>query len=340
MSKKKIIVIAGIILLVIITGLAIKKMVTPEKINVDEGFVFDRSSDIKLKDIETYYKVIDFKEEKENVKNYFKDGVINPYTVKFFKFLDEIFKDIDNEKDLFENVSRYLHSTMPADMADKLLDLYKKFFSYQMTAGRRISEWGGMPKSKEEVISFLHMLQDYRREIFGKEVADALFGASVKAEEYPLRRGIILSNKDMYGAEKEKLIQQLNEDMWGDEADKVDAFAEPYAKYKDKLAMYDKDLSELDDEGKKAQIRAFREELFTKDQIQRWENVEKIIADNRQKESDYNAREGEIMNDPDLNQQEKENRVQELQNQMYGEEAEAFRRSLAIKRASEKYLKK
>jgi hypothetical protein len=75
MNKKKIIAIAVIILLVIITGLVIKKMVTTEKVK-EEGFVFDKSSSIKLKDIETYYKVIDFK--KENAKDYFKDKVVIP----------------------------------------------------------------------------------------------------------------------------------------------------------------------------------------------------------------------------------------------------------------------
>ena len=79
MNKKKIIAIAVIILLVIITGLVIKKMVTTEKVK-EEGFVFDKSSNIKLKDIETYYKVIDFK--KENVKDYFKNEIVNPYTLK------------------------------------------------------------------------------------------------------------------------------------------------------------------------------------------------------------------------------------------------------------------
>jgi lipase chaperone LimK len=255
-------------------------------------------------------------------------------------FLDENFKEFDNKKDLFENVQKYLSSIMPADMADKLFDLYKKFVDYQLTLGEKTKDWGGMPKTTEEAVDFLHKIQDYRREFFGKEVADILFGASVKAEEYPLRRGAILGDKNMYGAEKEKKLKQLNEDMWGDEADKVDAYAEPYTKYKEKLAMYEKDLSEMNEEGKKAQIRTFREEIFTKDQVQSLENVDRAIADNEKKEADYKASESEIINDSSLNKAEKENKVQELQNQMYGDEADALRRRLAIERASEAVLKK
>ena len=229
---------------------------------------------------------------------------------------------------------------MPKDMADKLFDLYKKFVDYQLTLGEKTRDWGGMPKTTEGAIDFLHKLQDYRREIFGRDIADILFGASVKGVEYPLRRGAILGDKNMSSAEKEKKLKQLNEEMWGDEADKVDAYAEPYIKYKEKLAMYEKDLSGMSEEEKKAQIRAFREEIFTKDQVQSLENVDKAIADNENKEKDYKASESEIMNDSSLSKEEKENKVQELQNQMFGGEADALRRRLAIERASEAVLKK
>ena len=337
MNKNKIFVLAGILLLVIvIIAFVVNHVANPKKIN--EAIVFDKSSNIKLKDIETYYKIIDFK--KENAKDYFKDKVVNPYTLKFLMFLDENFKEFDNKKDLFENVQKYLYSIMPADMADKLFDLYKKFVSYQLTLGEKTKDWGGMPQTTEQAIDFLHKIQDYRREVFSKDVADALFGTSVKAEEYPLRRGAILGDKNMYGAEKEKKLKQLNEDMWGEEADKVDAYADTYTKYKEKLAMFDKDLSEMNEEGKKAQIRTFREEIFTKDQVQSLENVDSAIADNEKKEKDYKDRENEIMNDPSLNKAEKENKLQELQNQMYGDEADALRRRLAIERASEAVLKK
>ncbi len=337
MHKKRIITFAVIILLIIITTLIIKKMTSNEHRGVEDGFVFDKSSNIKLKDIETYYKHIDF--NKDNAKDYFKENVVNPYTIKFFMFLDDSFKAYDNEKDLFENVYKYLHATMPADMAEKLFDLYKKFVSYQLTLGEKAKAWG-MPKTTEEAVHFLHRLQDYRREVFGKETADILFGASVKAEEYPLRRGAILADKTMYAAEKEKKLNQLNEDMWGNEADKVDAYAGPYTKYKEKLSLYDKDLSEMSDEGKKAQIRAIREEFYTREQIQEMENVDQAIEENYKKESDYKTREAEILNDSSLDKAEKDHKIQELQNQMYGDEADALRRRLAIDRASPPASKK
>jgi Proteobacterial lipase chaperone protein. len=336
MNKKKIFVLAGILLVVIvIIALVIHYVAKPKK--SEDGFVFDKGSNIKLKDIETYYKVIDF--NKENAKDYFKDEIVNAYTIKFFMFLTDSFKEFDNEKDLLENIHKYLYSVMPADMADKLFALYKKFLSYQLGLGEKTRDWG-MPKTTEDAVDFLHKIQDYRREFFGRDVADVLFGASVKAEEYPMRRSAILGDKNIYGAEKEKKLKQLNEDMWGEEADKVDAYAEPYIRYKEKLAMFEKDFSEMNEDEKQVQIRAIREEIFTKNQVKRLEDVDKVIADDKKKEDDYNASESEIMSDPSLDKVGKEKRVQELQNQMFGEDADAFRRRLTIQRASEAQIKK
>jgi len=335
MNKKRVLVFSAIVLLAVIVALVVKNMWTSDRI--EDDFVFDRHSDIKLKDIEAYYHYIDFKEE--NPEDYFKDKTVTPYTIKFFMFLDENFKEFSNKEDLFDHVQKYLHSKMSAEKAGELFDLYKKFVSYQLTLGDKAREWG-MPKTTEDVIGFLHKLQDYRREVFGREVADILFGASIKAEEYPLRRGAILADKNLYGAEKEKKIQQLNEDMWGEEAEQVDAYAEPYIRYKEKLDMYEKDFLEMTETEKKAQIKRFREEIFSPEQVERMEEVDKMIADSEQKESEYKAREMEILNDAGLDQKEKENRVLELQHNMYGEEADALRRRLAIERASEGALKK
>lgn len=335
MNKKKILVVAVVVILVIVMVWIIKNSPTGE--GVEHDFVFDKNTGIKLKDIETYYRFVDFKEEK--ARDYFKDEVVNPYTLKFFMFLDDNFKEFDNEKDLLDHVRKYLDSIMPAETATQLFDLYKKFVSYQLTLGEKSKDWG-MPKTTEEAVGFLHKLQDYRREIFGRDIADILFGASVKAEEYPLRRGAIIADRNMFGAEKEKMIRQLNEDMWGDEADKVDAYAEPYVKYQEKLAMYEKDFSGMTDDQKKARIRTFREEIFTPEQVRSFEEVDQAIAENERKEQDYKTAEAGIVNDSSLDPAEKSNRIYELQNRMYGEEADALRRRLAIERASESALKK
>lgn len=184
MNKKKILMLVSVaLILVIIIVFAVNYIGKHKKSN--QEMVFDKSSNIKLKDIETYYDRVDFNEQ--NAKNYFKEKIITPYTLKFFMFLDENFKEINNADDLLKSVHKYLSSIMPSDQAEKLFALYKTYLSYQLSLGEKTKDWG-MPKTTEDAVEFLHKLQDYRREVFGREVADALFGASVKAEEYPIRR--------------------------------------------------------------------------------------------------------------------------------------------------------
>lgn len=329
MNKKR--CVALVVAVIGVLCVAVMMVQVFQKEDAPQGFVFDKSANIKLKDIETYFQFVDFKEE--NPRKFFQESAVNPYTLKFLLFLDSNFKEFSNEKDLFHQVDQYLHETLPAETADQLLELYKKFVRYQLTVGDKTKAWG-TPKTTEEAIALLHKIQEHRRDIFGKDIADILFGTSVKAEEYPLRRGAILADKNLYGAEKEKMIRQLNEDMWGDEADQVEAYAEPYVRYKEKLAMYEKDMAQMDEAGKKAKIRAIREELFSPAQVQSLEDVDHLIEQEQKREREYRAKEADILNDARLDSVEKDNRIRQLQDQMYGEEAEALRRRLALEKAA------
>jgi lipase chaperone LimK len=331
MDKKKIIAAAGIVILVIISGhIVVKK-------KSDEGYVIDKSYNIKLKDIETYYKSMDFNEE--NVKEIFGENVINQYTLKFFQSMDEKFKDAKNLEDHLEKARLYLYSVMSSEEADKVLAVYKTYMNFQLSLAGKTKVWGS-PTTPEEAIAYLHTLQEYRREVFGKENADALFGVSVKAQEYPIRRGVIIGDKDAYGAEKEKKLKELNKDMWGEEADSVEAYAKPYTRYQEKLQIYKKDLDELgSDAEKQAKIRKFREELFTPEQVQRLDEVDRVIGDEKKREENYAAQESRIKSDPNLDKEEKEKKIRELQDETFGEEADAFRRRQAIEQGMEQFKK-
>lgn len=81
-----------------------------------------------------------------------------------------------------------------------------------------------------------------------------------------------------------------------------------------------------------ATIRKFREELFTPEQVRRLEEVDKVIVDDKKKEDDYYAQESIINNDRNLNSDEKSKRIRELQDRMFGSEADAFRRRLVIEK--------
>ena len=187
MKRNKIIAL-GIVLAVIIIVIIVVIMMKGKK---QEGYVFDRNSKISMKDVRIYLGKSDF--NANDVKDYFKKDVINSYTLKYFLFLDDKFKDSRNPEELLQSVRDYLNTVMPPDEADKLFAVYKTYVYYQRDVHDKMSMWG-RPTTPEEAIDYLHKLQDYRRKVFGDENADTLFGPTVMLQEYPIRRGVIIGN--------------------------------------------------------------------------------------------------------------------------------------------------
>ena len=327
MDRRKIIAAAGIgIIAIIVLNLAVRK-------KGPEGYVIDAGRDIRLRDIENFHKEFDFSEE--DVRERFSQGVINNYTLMFFMYMDERFKDSKDLDHHMERAREYLYSVMSPEEAERLLLVYRTYMNYQVSLAGKTAGWGN-PKTPEEAIAFLHKLQEYRREVFGREAADTLFGVSVKAQEYPIRRNMIVGDRDLYGAEKEKRLRELNRDMWAEEAEAVEAYREPYDRYQEKLQIYEKDLAEMrSEDARQAKIREFREQLFTPEQVARLDDVDRIMAEDRKKEDDYRAREERIKSDPNLDAAEREKKIRELQDDIFGEEADALRRRLAIEKGLE-----
>jgi lipase chaperone LimK len=330
MKRNKIIAVIGVALAVIITVIIAVIMTRGKK---QEGYVFDRNSKIGMKDVQIYLGQNEFKAD--DVRDYFKKDVINSYTLKYFLFLDDKFKDSRNPEELLQSVREYLATIMPQDEADKLFAVYKIYVYYQRDIHDKMTTWG-RPSTPEEAIDYLHKLQDYRRKVFGDENADTLFGPIVKLQEYPIRRGMIIGNQDLYGAEKEKRLNDLKKDMWGEEADTVDNDTEPLDRYQEKLKIYQKDMAEMtSDEERQAKTRQFREEIFTPEQMKRLDDVDRAAAEEKKNERDYYAQENDIKNDNNLDADEKAQKIRELQDQMFESEAEAFRRRQIVKDAIE-----
>lgn len=86
--------------------------------------------------------------------------------------------------------------------------------------------------------------------------------------------------------------------------------------------------------------REFRREIFTPDQVQRLDEVDRIIVDEKRREEDYVAGASAIKNSPNLSEKEKEKKIRELQDETFGGEADAFRRREAIRAGTEEHLEK
>ena len=299
--------------------------------HVPKGHVIKNSDTISIKEVLSYESV-DFSDPK-NIREFLSDGKINGTTLSFLDFIMNKFPDASSFDEHYEQVKEYLYSVLPADEAEKMLSLYKKYIDYQRNMEKDVLKWDN-PKDTASAIKYLQRLQDFRREQLGDELADALFGPDVKIKEYQIRRNDVISNKDMYGAEKEAELKKIDVNMWGNDASQSDQLQKPYDTYMDKLAMYKKDLSEMPEAEQQAKIKDFRNQNFTPEVVKRLEDVDTVIAGDKQKESTFREKESAIQSDPSLSADDKAKKITELQNQTFGEEAESFRRMEELRKAS------
>jgi lipase chaperone LimK len=335
MKKKKIIIlavgVAVILVLMIVTVHLVKKK------KGFQGHIIDKGYQIKLQDSELDYRQENFGNKK--VRQDFSSDIVNEHTLNFFMHLDEICKSAVDLTDNLEKARQYLYSVLPPETAGKMLNLYETYLNYQIGLQDKLKEWG-MPSTPNESLEHLAKLQDYRRAVFGKEIADIIFGASVEAEEYTIRRNAIFYDDNLYAGQKEQLLKELNNEMWGDELT-AEANVTEYTRYQEKLQFYKKDISELrTEEEKQAFLEHLRMEVFDPVQRQRLEEADRAIAEEKMIKEQYYAKEREILNDPNLSEKEREKRIRELQDATFGEEADAFRRRQAIQKGAEEFIKK
>ena len=238
----------------------------------------------------------------------------------------------------FEAVQRYLESMMDINDVIKLMDLYKKFIEYENLAADEINRAGELT-SPEDYLAMLRKLKKMQIEIFGQKDAELLFGAMMKMQEYPVRRSAIINDPNIYGAEKEKLLKKLNEDMWGNDAAEVEKSRKPYVAYTETLSIYEKDLSEMSEEMKAKKVDEIRKNIFPPDVVNRLEEVDRELEAEKKRDDDYKAELSKIESNDKLSAQEKEKSIKELQDRIYGEDAEAVRRRENISKATEEMLK-
>ena len=331
MTKKKIIILGVVALAVIIIGYALySKHSKDVPVNI-----IGSEQKIKLQDIKMFFKGFPAQTINEDPRKYFSEEIINVYTVRFFKFIETQIEFTNREQHL-KAVKAYLNTVLDPQRADEMFVLYEKFLDYDISLQEKTKSWG-QPKTAEELLKYLQVIQDYRREVFGAEIADAMWGAEVKFNEYIIRKNSIKLDQNMYGAEKEKKIAALKEDMWGTKAASIEdppqTDPEKFSSYQEKQAIYQKDLQELPEDQRMEKIKEFRKDYFSSEQIARLEQVDKELASDKKKESDYYAQEKEIINNPAIADDKKAELIRELQNDTFGEEAEAFRRRLNIEKS-------
>jgi len=360
-NKKKFIALAGLLLLLILIGFWLYPRETENEYIVETGYIFDQSHNISLDDVQKARKALPHISDHQpggngtgdaaktktpeastgiDIRKIFAEGLINSYTtIKFFKHLETSFKDSANLGEHLDQVRQYLFSQFSESEAQQLFETYQKYIECEMALADEFRSFG-LVRTPEDAVAVLKRIQEFRRQHMGEELADQLFGADVKAQEYAFRRAAIVGDKNMYGPEKQALLIKLNADMWGPEADAVEAYPNEYIRYQEKLKIFDKDLSEISsEEGRRKKIREFRTEFFTPEVVQRLDEVDVQIARETRQEELYREQEKALLENTALTEEQRTARVQRLQNEMFGEEAEAFRRSETMRIEREKMMK-
>lgn len=361
-SKKKFIALAGLLLLLILFGYWLYPQEKADEYGVETGYIFDKNYNISLNDVKKSRhplpRVGDGLSEQEShadgageaastetpagidIRKIFAEGLINSFTtMRFFKHLEYQFKDSANLGEHLDRVREFLFSEFSESEAQQLFETYRKYIECEIALADEFRSFG-LVRTPEDALEILKRIQDFRRERLGEELADQLFGADVKAQEYAFRRAAIVGDNALYGPEKEELLKKLNEDMWGEEAEAVEAYPNEYSRYREKLKIFDRDLAEITSEdARQEKIREFRQQFFTPEVVQRLDEVDLQIARETQQETLYREKEKALLENTALTEQQKTERIQQLQDEMFGGEADAFRRSETMRVELEKMMK-
>ncbi|MFP4225283.1 MAG: lipase secretion chaperone, partial [Desulfobacterales bacterium] len=101
-----------------------------------------------------------------------------------------------------------------------------------------------------------------------------------------------------------------------------------------------KDLNAADSEDvRQAKLRELRERHFSPEVVDRFEEIDRQMAEEAEREENYRKQAKTIRSDEALSEAEKEKRIQNLQDEVFGNDADAFRRREAIRKGREKIKK-
>lgn len=358
-KNKKAIAIIGVFVILLLIGYWLFP-----KDKEQTQYIFDKSYNISLEDVkkarkslpkanlstdskqlsttpdETDQQAMAQLEPELDIREIFGEGLINSYTtLKYFKHLEHLFRKSTTLGEHFDEVKKYLFAEFSEEEAQILFETYKNYLQCEMDL---IEEFRNLTsaRSTEEAIETLKQIQDFRRDRLGVELADKLFGSDVKAKEYAFRRADIVGDDALYGQAKEDLLKQLNEDMWGKDSEAIEEHPNDYNRYKEKLLIYKKDLEQIEsEEERQAVIKNYRTEFFTPEVVKRLDDVDIQIATEKQNETDYRLKEKEILENTGLTEETKNKKIETLQSEMFGEEADAFRRRETMRLELEKMIK-
>ncbi len=302
-----------------------KKEVGKENNYLETHYIFDKNFRIS-------HSKTDFTKSKYDYK-----GMISADTLRYFRFLGQKFtiKSPERLEEHYQQVEQYLQSQFSETDARKLIKTYRQYLDCQISLARD-SRFQIQSPDLRQILNLLSKIQNYRREKMGKETADALFGGEIKEKEYFVRREMIVANEALYGKDKEGRLEQLRKDMWEGSVPPAIPDDNDYNRYRFKMQMYERDFKAMNAEERGKKIAEFREEFFTPEQIEKLREVDKQMDAEEENLKRYREAERKLLLEKGLTETARSQKIRALQDEFFGQEAEAFRREEDIRKSLEK----
>jgi lipase chaperone LimK len=249
------------------------------------------------------------------------------------------FRNVKGKEDFLEMIRIQLSNDFPPETAAKLMKIYEAYLDCEIKLQERLITYDE-PKNEEDMLFIANDMFAFRVEQLGEELAERLYGQEHKITKYKILNKKIYEDDSLYGAEKEMQLRLLAAEVFGDKADENVYDKTGESLFREKLSLYKKDFEEMDEQGKKEKIREFRLEYLSPEVVESIEAAESVTAANEQKDIDYGAKEKVILDDPELNEDEKQEKIRSIQDEMYGDRADEIRRGIEFSRQHHEKMKK
>jgi len=334
MTVKKKILVSVIIFTCCLAGFLFYKERKGE--GTDEGFIINDKKSIAFSSAATadrYRTGSHIPEELARIKVKDKHIKPGPDTLLLMRFLMRHYPECTEWNCNFEKAKKYLYENFSVENAKELFELYERFIECEDKVRSKNINLSGT-QSIDEMIDMIRIRHDLRRQILGAELADALFGAEVKMQEYKLRKSVILSDGNLYGAQKEEKIKSLDIEMWDESASTYDDRL-PYVKYQEQLEIFKKDIDEASSPEEQSRILGnLRAKCFDAQIVELMQMVDAELDVIKLKKGAYEEARKAITEDPALDEKQKEEKIRALQKNMFDAEyAERIRRMENMEKA-------
>ncbi|MBF0202412.1 MAG: hypothetical protein HQK66_14110 [Desulfamplus sp.] len=236
------------------------------------------------------------------------------------------YRDSKDREEFMENIRKRLLGEFSHETAMKLIKIYEAYIDCELSIQEQIPAFG-TPSNEADFLVIQNEIFTFRKNALGDELADRLFGDEYYRSIFKIMGKKIYDNDSLYGAEKEMQLKQLAAEIYGN-----DSGREPFDKtgeslYREKLLLYKKDMAEMNQAQRKQLIREFRKEYLSMEEIEAIEAAEDNLEISSQRDRNYDIFKNDILADPFLDADEKQEKIYELQQQIYGDMADEIRRA-------------